>query len=609
MAARPPRLFGWIDLLLFLALCAIALPVRFRFTQGDLWLDEADYAVASLHSVHDNLWDLSNTSAEPDSLIRLRHYHAPLTALVLKRTHVYGSDERTLRVPFVLAGGLAVGLVYLCGLALFQERREIAVGCALLVVLTPAHIRMASHAIPWSFIIVELLALLWTLLLYARTKHWGWLVGAGFALGWLFVTSETFFVAIAVVACALPLMLLPELRTALQSGGLIRSAPQSLSPETGPTASPPAYKEVTLTGKRELLYGLVGGSFAALLVALTLWPAGLKGDSIRMLRHYIEMRHSEAFPVNIGSQVYKIAPKWAYLYWYWNDYRPFFLCYAAGCVVILLLLALQAFSRLPGRPFALLKQGTLSQLRQIPVGTGALLLFTLILLIAAHRAHIIGPEYLAHCLPFLTLTAGYVVLLLSRLSRPLGIAAMLAAGFIFVRWTPYRPLPGMDPRTQIPRWHEAAQAIRPLWQSEDRLLLGPQDSNVAYWYLHEWAGIPLHDWQIGQFPLAGPGSHFLSNLGNGKYRFVVVSSQFEDSVLKAVDERSLHILKGWDVVLKSDEHGLGPSRLTVFRYKKAEGVSPQAASTPPEKTPSASYRTAASLHSHHNKQRGDRSVR
>src|SRR3984957_18944599 len=148
--AKVPRLpLWWLDLLLFLALCGVSIPVSLRFTHGDLWLDEADYAIAGLHSAQDNRWDVSDKPDQPEMLVRLRHFHAPATAYVLQFAHHFGSDEETLRLPFVIAGALSVGLVYLCGLALFGDRREIAAARGLLTAVSPANIRMATPAIPW----------------------------------------------------------------------------------------------------------------------------------------------------------------------------------------------------------------------------------------------------------------------------------------------------------------------------------------------------------------------------------------------------------------------------------------------------------------------------
>ena len=548
-----------VDVLLFLLLAAISFSAFKKFTHGDLWLDEADYAVASLHTVQDNRWDSTDKPDQPEQLIRLRHYHAPATALLLKFAHRFGADEESLRIPFVIAGALSVGFVYLCGAALYPSRREIGAACAIATIITPANARMASHAVPWSVIILELMALLLGCVQFARNRRATSLIWCGLALGALFVTSETFFVVVPILALALPVTLLPEIAQFLGRKGWM---PAGLIPAEFPSLS--SSSSAIHISRKELLKGIVCGAITFLVVGIIIWPAGLRGHCVLMLRHYIEMRHSESFPVNIGNQVYKTAPKWAYLYWYRNEYLPYFASYAAGLFAVVLgsLIQLKSLFR---APLVEAREGASGSIWSLPLGSVPLVLFTVVLLAAAHRAHIIGPEYLAHCLPFLMLCAGYIVLVISRASRPAGIAVLLICGLIFLRWTPSKALPGMDARTQISRWQPAAIAIKQKWIPLDRVILGPQSPNVAYWYLHEWAGIPMHDWQIGQFTLSGPGPNFLRNLTNGKYRFVVISSQFEDRVINATDRRSLAIFSHWDPPIFSDEHGTGPPRLTVFR--------------------------------------------
>src|SRR5579859_6359518 len=128
--APSKRSLRWVDYLLFCVLCAVSIPISLRYTHGDLWLDEADYSVASLHGFQNNRWDVSDKPDQQDLLIRLRHFHAPLTADLLQIAHHFGREEETLRLPFVIAGSLCVGVVYLCGLALFGSRREIAAACS-----------------------------------------------------------------------------------------------------------------------------------------------------------------------------------------------------------------------------------------------------------------------------------------------------------------------------------------------------------------------------------------------------------------------------------------------------------------------------------------------
>jgi uncharacterized membrane protein len=541
-ARDKPWAIRLLNVLIFLALFCVSVSVSIRYTHGDLWLDEADYAVAALHPAQDNRWDRSDKPDQPDLLIRLRHYHAPLTALILAAAHHYGSDEETLRIPFVIAGGLSVGLVYICGLALFGGRREIAAACGLLVAFTPANIRMASHAIPWSFIILELVCLLLAAVRFAQTRRPSCLIWIGLVMGLLFATSETFFVAAVTLAIVVAITLAPDIASARKQTSGAPAAPGMID-------------------CRQLVKCALAGAAAFLTVAIIIWPAGLRGHCLTMLKHYIDMRTSEAFPVNIGSVVYKTAPKWAYLYWYYKWFPTFLAWYIAGLGAVLMI----TISRI-GKLFHVPRNSVEGKrARQVPAGAEALLVFTVVLLISAHQAHIIGAEYLAHCLPFMTLCAGYVLLLIGNMNRLVGYAAVAAVAVVFACWMPSHMLPGMDARTQMPRWRQAASVIAPQWKPLDRLLVGPQSPNVAYWYLHEYAHVPLHDWQVGQFALAGPGPNFLQNMTIGKYRWVAISSQFEDKVINAVDARSMAILNTWQLALTSEEDGLGPPRLTLYR--------------------------------------------
>ena len=52
----PPRRLVWLDLLVFLALAAIAAAGFYRHAGGDLYSDQADYALASMHGYEANAW-------------------------------------------------------------------------------------------------------------------------------------------------------------------------------------------------------------------------------------------------------------------------------------------------------------------------------------------------------------------------------------------------------------------------------------------------------------------------------------------------------------------------------------------------------------------------
>ena len=566
---RPPGLH-WIDLVLFALLVAFASAGFYRHSAGDLYTDEADYALASTRGFEASRWDRSDNPKEPDKLVAGRHYHAPLTVDLIGAAHHFGAADNTLRVPFIAAGGLSVGMVYLCGLALFDRRREIGIACALLVTISPAIVRMAAHALPWSPIIFELLVLLWCLAEYTRGYSPGWIVGCFAALAALFVTSEMFFVALPAVAIAAPFLLWTAFRgthyvgqadqraqgTAFQprdwwvpfwwrdgvtntdSRGVVA---QQIVDRDLPSPNQARVGDVRRAESgRRLTWALAGGAILFLAIVFIIWPSGLMGGSIKMLRHYMQMRHSDSFPVNVGSQVFAVAPKWSYAYWYWNDYRPFSVCYLIGIPAI----------------FAL------AVARRLHLSLLPLLSLTALLVFAAHRAHIIGPEYLAHCLPFLTLLGGYSVYAMSLVWRPLSIVALVCLAVPVVRWHPRVPLPGMDARSQVSRWPAASRFLASQWKHGDKIVVGSQPVAVARWYLLYQGNLPPVDSQFQALPVHAPRPLFLDRLQSGFYRYAAVSNMFEDNV--DLDVSTRRILKHWTIAWRSNEHGTGPSRLTIY---------------------------------------------
>jgi hypothetical protein len=272
-----------------------------------------------------------------------------------------------------------------------------------------------------------------------------------------------------------------------------------------------------------------------------IWPSGLFGGSLKMLEHYVQMRHSESFPATVGSRVFDVAPKWAYLYWYWTDYKPFFLCYAIAIPGIVVLAALKAL-----------------RLTIVP-----LVSLTAFLLFASHRAHIIGPEYLAHCLPFLTLLGGLGVHAAGKLWRPLATVALVLLAIPVVRWSPRVPLPGMDVYAHTSRWPAASRALATEWQPGDKIVVGSQPVSIAHWYLVYHGKVPSIDTQFQILPVRNPQPLFLQRLKSGFYRYVGVSNMFSDRV--ALDAKTLAILHDWTVIWRSEEPGASPSRLIIYR--------------------------------------------
>ncbi len=522
----------WLDIAVVLVLFLSALPIRWSYTRGDLWLDEADYAFAAVRGFQANRWDTPDSPAEPEKLVRLRHYHPPLVSHVMGAALRFGPEDRTLRFPFVVAGGLTVSLLYLCGVSLFGQVglrrhrqsvgnsgeaaacRAIAFACALVLLYTPAHLRASSHALPWAFITLWLLAILWTLLKLAEFSRPSWLAGTGAALGALFITSEYVVPALIAVGIALPLIAWPRLRR--------------------PHA------------RRRLAISAAGGAVLFLLIVFIFWPAGLTGGLIKMLRHYMMMAN-DPWPVTIHGVNYTRAPKTAYLLWYWDLFKPYFVFCALGLAGMAALIAV-------GRG------------RRILLAT---LAYTGVVLAAAHKSHIIGPEYLIHALPLLTLIGGLFFLLLAQVQRMIGAVAAIVAGCVVAMRSDPSALSGMDVRSRHPRWPEAARYIKSRWKPDDRML-APSYGSVGRWYVLHVAGIDAREWQVMGLPLASEraGDRLIGDIRHGVYRFVAAGSTFADTV--SVNPRVLSEIRAWKIAWRSDEGKGLPSRLTI--YERSQGV-------------------------------------
>lgn len=572
--ATPPRVaprsfyfLPRLDVILVLVLFASALPLRFASTRGDFWLDEADYALAGVRGFQANRWDIPDSPQDPTKMLRLRHYHPPLTPQLMAFAMLHDRSDRTLRIPFVLAGAAAVSLVYLCGIALFapllpgrrgevtpRDRlrsdlaaRGIALACALLTLIAPPQIRQSSHALPWALISCELLLLLWTSLRYLETRHVGWLVDAASVLALLFVTSEMFFVALVALLCLFPFWI---------------------------------WQEKKAGRGRLLVMQSALGVVVFLIVVMIFWPRGLLGGAVENLRHYVVMSHTN-WQVRVAGKMYANAPKWAYVSWYWDFYKASFLWYALG-VVGLMVLALR---------------------RSIALPTAVLLSLTFWLLVSAHRAHIIGPEYLAHVLPFLTLCGGLFFVVLARLNLPLGLVAT-AGGCLVILTHPGRfPLSGMNPRDQVPRWSLASRFLAERWSQYDKML-APAFGGGARWYLVYAAQSSAKEWQVQALPTADVNVEqlrksgmdeagvqkslsarevLLKDIAAGSYHYIAVGSTFYDGAEVAVTIKKM--IQNWQIVWQSDEEGLGKSRLTI--YERPAGVNARNPLPIPGRTPAA----------------------
>ena len=425
-----------------------------------------------------------------------------------------------------------------------------------------------SHPLPWLRIILELLALLWCLA-RSRDRRAGD-VGVSAVLALLFVTSEMFFVAVPAVFAALPFLLWPVLR------------PDRMAPASSATGDPERTWMRTSGPWRN--QGTVYAATPSTIGATSCGPGWWELWCFSLSRARSGRAAWQAIDQDAAS-LHHDAPLGVVS---GQRREPYIHDRAEMVLRILVLERLQAVSR----RFALGIPGLigLAIARKLPLSTAPLLSMTVFLLFAAHRAHIIGPEYLAHCLPFLTLLGGMAVYGLSLLRRPLAPIALLVLAVPFARyallesglggwslataafvarlspipqWQPRVPLPGMDQRAQVSRWPDAARFLGSHWHAGDKVMVGSTPVPIAHWYLVYVGGVSPINSQFQPMPIHAPKPEFLHRLAIGFYRYVAVSNMFEDKV--ALDEKTARILRSWPVAWRSDERGTGPSRLIVYR--------------------------------------------
>ncbi len=544
-----------LDILLITILFLWTIKTVLPYAQGDLWLDEADYAGASHYGFQVNRWDTPDPK-DPARLMRLRHFHAPFVPDLIELTTKFGVSDRVFRSPAMISGGLSVCIIYLCGLLLFTPRTQeesnltlkaqllrdilpaklVSFACALMVMWAPACVRAFTHMLPWAFIILWMLLMVYSLLLIYHSGRYAWVILTGAAIGMMFVTSEYFF------PCILALGLVP----------VVIICADAIKRRTAKIDWPSL-----LSWRKAILWG-AGAIGVFLVISWVFWAAGLMGDSFVMLMHYVRMAH-DVWPVVIAGVHYQRAPKWAYAYWYWVDFKIFFLLYAAGLATTLwIVLAGKANRRLL-----------------------ALFTFTALVLFTAHRSHIIGPEYLAHAIPLMSLLGGYFFVSLLRLNKPLGvvmIALFCILGYVKLGKA---EISGLGVRAREPRWSLAAKYIASHWRP-GYSVLAPAYASAARWYLLHYAGIPAKTWQVQALPETPPNldrtslEHrcvLLHDILDGVYHYIAVGSEFSDD--KSVDPTILHILdnpkKPWRIAWKSPELPGKESRLEI--YECPDGVS------------------------------------
>jgi hypothetical protein len=191
----------------------------------------------------------------------------------------------------------------------------------------------------------------------------------------------------------------------------------------------------------------------------------------------------------------------------------------------------------------------------------AAVILTAFIAAVAHKSHIIGPEYLVHLLPLVTLLGGLFFAGLIRLNLIAGVIATVIACAIVVRHPEPMSLTGMDVRSRWPRWPSAASFLAPRWK-DDRML-APAYGGVGRWYVLHVGGVNAKEWQVQALPGSGTNQKLLDEIRWGVYHYVAVGSTFSDQ--PSIDPAIKRIISRWPVIWQSDEGGLGPSRLVIYQ--------------------------------------------
>ncbi|MBC7527480.1 MAG: hypothetical protein H7308_08000 [Chthonomonadaceae bacterium] len=99
-----------VDWVLIVVLWASAFAFRAPATKGDLWFDEADYAFAAMRGFEANRLDKEVSAADPEKLVRYRHFHPPGIAYLIQVGLTFSYREQAVRACSLLIGCSSVVL-------------------------------------------------------------------------------------------------------------------------------------------------------------------------------------------------------------------------------------------------------------------------------------------------------------------------------------------------------------------------------------------------------------------------------------------------------------------------------------------------------------------
>jgi 4-amino-4-deoxy-L-arabinose transferase-like glycosyltransferase len=246
-----------------------------------------------------------------------RHHHAPLSIYAIAVSGAcLGWAESAVRLPGVIAAALACALAVLAGYDLAPRlprrrgwarpvittpflRALVGLASGLLLATAPASISMVQIMKPHPFVVAVLVLNLWAVGRYVRRPSLPASVFLGISLGLQFAAMEygPIVVTLAVAAIAL---------THPDKLAWRRTRPWIVTQPHLPW----------LALHREIQWAIV----AALVTLATIWPAGVfKGHAVigfLQLAHYAAGGH----PIIFRGQRMLHVPKYAYLWWYGEQY-------------------------------------------------------------------------------------------------------------------------------------------------------------------------------------------------------------------------------------------------------------------------------------------------
>lgn len=436
----------------FLIACCmlLILAVWIRFDQNDdgFNLDEAEYALAAQQGFWANATDSEHT-------LQQRHYHGPMVSYLIRIGMLIGGEDETGARIFPRFFGALTCVLLIWGMMLIHRQPWMAFTAGFLLAILPTHAHLSGVANMHSLAtLLILLCYLFThqALLGGKSYH---LYALAVVLGLLFVTIEYGFVVLLIIGLSFIMV-------------------------------PNSFLHISL----KKIHVKIDVFVAIVLLILTLllfWPAGIfKFHLVKNLLYYL--RYSEGgHPILFRGELTTHVPWWAYLYWF-GKLAPIWL----GLVL----------SSLGYFLYRLLRYKFQTRDR-------VLALFTLLLLTAMFRQHIMSARYSAYVLPFLCILCGIFLGEIARNFRRAG----LAFGIVVLLAAAITNSAHLKPTVQgDPGYKEAAQYLLQHADPDDRIIAWYQP--ILRVYLPQFR-------EISNYKRGEASAELMAQLQSNYFRYVL----------------------------------------------------------------------------------------